>query len=244
MLPCFRKLLANLADICFPPRCLSCRVGLAAGDPLFFCAACRADILLLQTGLCHCCGTPFPVGGESHYCGSCLAGRNSFDAARSVVIYKGAARDAVHALKYERYAVGVDAFGMLFREVFADPCILAADLIIPVPLHVQRLRQRGFNQSMILARQFFPAFLDRIKPRALIRQRNTVPQTSLSRHQRLANIRGAFLVPQPDIVKGKSVILVDDIYTTGATINECARVLRRAGAIKIMGLTFARVAEH
>ncbi|MEJ2691035.1 MAG: phosphoribosyltransferase family protein, partial [Deltaproteobacteria bacterium] len=150
----------------------------------------------------------------------------------------------VHALKYERYAVGVDAFGMLFREVFADPCFLAADLIIPVPLHVQRLKQRGFNQSMILASQFFPAFKGRIKPRALVRQRYTMPQTSLSRHQRLANIRGAFLVSNPAMVRGRSVTLVDDIYTTGATINECARVLRRAGAAKIIGLTFARVAEH
>ncbi len=92
LLPGLRKLLANLADICFPPRCLSCRAGIAAGIPLYFCPGCRADISLLQGPLCHGCGAPFPVAAESHYCGNCLNGRNRFDMARSVAVYKGAVR--------------------------------------------------------------------------------------------------------------------------------------------------------
>ena len=244
MLHGWRNLLESLADICFPPCCLSCRQGIAAGDSLYFCSACRADISLLTGALCHRCGAPFPGAAEAHYCGNCLRDRNSFDIARSVVVYKGAMREAVQVLKYGRYAAGVGAFGMLFREVFADSAFLSSDLIVPVPLHVRRLRERGFNQSTILARQFFPELRSSIKPRALVRHRHTASQTSLSRRQRLANIKGAFRVPRPEIIKDKSVTLVDDIFTTGATINECARVLRQAGAKKIIGLTFARVVEH
>ena len=244
MLQGLHKLLANAVDICFPPRCLSCRQGIASGAPLYFCDDCRPEVSLIEAPLCHRCGSPFPVAAESHFCGRCLGGKNRFDLSRSVVVYKGAVRHAVHALKYRRHAVETAAFGMLFRQAFADAAFLAADLIVPVPLHVRRLRERGFNQSTILARQFFPDRRRSIKPRVLVRHRHTAPQTSLSGRRRLANIRGAFRVPDPEMVKGKSVTLVDDIYTTGATLNECARVLRRAGAEKIVALTFARVVEE
>ena len=113
-----------------------------------------------------------------------------------------------------------------------------ADLIVPVPLHPKRLKQRGFNQALLLARAFPEVPLGR---EAVVRVRHTVPQVELKPKERRDNVKGAFAVPDPALVKGKNVLLLDDVYTTGATVRECAKVLRRAGARRVDVLTVARV---
>jgi len=116
--------------------------------------------------------------------------------------------------------------------------VAAADLLAPVPLHPKRIKKRGFNQSLLLARAFPGAPVAR---EAVVRTRHTAPQVGLNPKQRQDNVKGAFAVTDPALVKGKHVLLVDDLYTTGATVKECARVLRRAGARRVEVLTVARV---
>ena len=116
--------------------------------------------------------------------------------------------------------------------------VAAADLLIPVPLHPKRLKHRGFNQALLLAQAFPEAPLAR---EAVVRMRHTQPQVGLNPKERQDNVKGAFAVPDPALVKGKNVLLIDDLFTTGSTVKECARVLRKAGARRVEVLTVARV---
>jgi len=125
--------------------------------------------------------------------------------------------------------------GKVDQNLFAT-----SDLIIPVPLHKKRLRQRGLNQSLILARLFFPGDRDKIDYTLLLRAEDTIPQTSLDGEKRRKNLRGAFKVPEPARIKNKSICLVDDVLTTGTTVSECSRTLIRAGAREVKVLTFTR----
>ncbi len=117
---------------------------------------------------------------------------------------------------------------------------LRAELIVPVPLHPKRLRWRGFNQSLLLARQVSRAYGTPVDPFVVVRRRETPPQTQLTEEERRRNMRGAFAVNSGTPIKNKTILLVDDVYTSGATVNECSRVLRRAGAKAVYVLTLAR----
>jgi len=243
MLHSLRHLLGIIGDICFPPRCLFCGVDLPPGEKLLLCDDCQPNLNLLTGDCCPRCGKPHLASSGDHLCGPCLRGDTHFEAGRSVVAYEGPLRDCVHAFKYGRQTACLATFGLLFRQVVADSFLFEADLILPVPLHKARLRQRGFNQSTMLAREFFPERKRKISTSVLLRQRSTAPQTSLSGRERRTNLRGAFRVKNPDRVKGKRVVLVDDIYTTGSTLNECARTLKKAGAERVTALTLARVID-
>lgn len=156
-------------------------------------------------------------------------------------------RDLVHLLKYDRVRPAAGLLGRMLAEVIAD---LSKDfsedpIIIPVPLHASKLRQRGFNQSELIARaalKLHPAGLD-VKPSVsvLVRRRNTETQTGMTPAQRRENVRGAFAVVRPADVQGRDILVVDDVMTTGTTVSECARVLRRAGAERVFVATVARV---
>jgi len=244
MLHSLRHLLGIIGDICFPPRCLFCGVDLPPGEKLLLCGDCRPNLTLLSGDCCPRCGKPHRAAAGDHLCGPCLRGDTRFDLARSVAAYEGPLRDCIHAFKYGRQTACLATFGLLFRQVATDRFLFDADLILPVPLHKSRLRQRGFNQSAMLAREFFAEQRRKISPSVLLRHRPTAPQTSLSGRQRRTNLRGAFSVKHRDRVEGKRVLLVDDIYTTGSTLNECARTLRKAGAARVTALTLARVIDR
>jgi ComF family protein len=161
--------------------------------------------------------------------------------------YESELRELIHLLKYGGVKPAAKVLGGLLAEaVAAIKSELAAGpiAVIPVPLHRRKLRQRGFNQAELIARAAakIAASGDRLRlcPGVLVRQRETISQTGLTRHQRRANLRGAFAVAQPNVVQGREVLLVDDVYTTGATLSECARVLSRAGAAKVWVATVAR----
>jgi len=244
MFESWRHLLGIFGDICFPPRCLFCGSNLPPGERLLLCTCCISKVSFLDGDCCQRCGRPYRLNSGNHLCGPCLRGDTQFDAARSIVAYEGPIRDAVHAFKYGRQTACVTTFGILFRQVFADRFLFEADLIVPVPLHKGRLRQRGFNQATMLAQAFFQEEKGRISPSVIQRQRATAPQTSLSGRQRRVNLRGAFEVKRPSLVRGKTLVLVDDIFTTGSTLNECARVLKKAGAGRVVALTLARVMDE
>ncbi len=162
--------------------------------------------------------------------------------------YDGGLRDLVHLLKYDRVRPAASVLGRMLAEVVAD---VAEDfgeevpVVVPVPLHASKLRQRGFNQSELIARAMLklrPAALElRLNASALVRHRATNSQTGLTPPQRRENMRGAFRVERRDQISGRDILLIDDVFTTGTTVSECARVLRRAGAGRVFIATVARV---
>jgi ComF family protein len=155
-----------------------------------------------------------------------------------VAFYDGIVLEAIHRLKYQRQIIYAKFLAQLLAASPAREGIAETDLLVPVPLHPRRLRWRGFNQALLLARAFPDIPLGRD---ILVRRRPTRPQLKLSPEERRTNVKGAFLVSDPVVVAGKSVLLLDDVYTTGATAKECARALCQAGAGRVEVLTVARV---
>ncbi len=161
--------------------------------------------------------------------------------------YEAGLRDLIHLLKFEGVRPAAAVLGRMLAEAISKleaPVPWSEVIVVPVPLHHAKRRQRGFNQAELIARAVLKNLADparfRLYPRALERKRETASQVGLTSHQRRVNLRGAFVVAEPQNVKDKEVLLVDDVYTTGATVSECARVLLRAGASKVYVATVAR----
>lgn len=233
---------STLVDLIFPPRCPICRCLGESPHPSGLCPQCLGEIKFIGNPLCTLCGLPFAADeGEDHLCGNCLTERRYFTTARAVGVYQGALRKAIPRFKYRMNSPLAKTLGNILAtncQRFLD--LSAYDLLIPVPLHKSRLRERGFNQALLLAREFEkenPLPLDYLN---LQRIRDTQPQTNLKEKERKRNVRGAFGLREKQRVKGKRVLLIDDVYTTGATVNECSRVLKRAGAKRVDVLTLAR----
>jgi ComF family protein len=151
--------------------------------------------------------------------------------------------EAIHLLKYEKKTTLAKPLSLLTRKAFHQFWnVENIDLLVPVPLHVRRLRERGFNQAYLLARRWTRQTGIALDGLNLCRRRRTQPQTVLSRSDRQRNIRGAFALRHPQRIQGQRILLVDDVYTTGATVNECARVLMDGGAEFVDVLTLARAA--
>lgn len=229
----------HLLHFLLPAFCLFCQRPLPPG-PAVLCHSCWDTLPWLPALICARCGAPFQgVVAPGALCQECLLQPPPFTRARAVVFYDGPVREAVHRFKYGRSFV----HGRLLRQLLQQaPEIQAiareAELLVPVPLHPRRLRQRGFNQALYLARAFPAVPLAR---QTLIRPRDTRPQTELSPAERRRNVRGAFQVTRPEVVAGKKVVVLDDVYTTGATVRECAKTLLRAGAARVEVITVARV---
>lgn len=239
-----KAFLHSLAALCFPPRCLCCDRTLAAPTDFLFCPDCLAAIDLIHEPLCPICGRAYPnAAGDNHLCGNCLRKPPHFTSARAVAHYREPLTSALHTFKYNGGTCGLASFAELHRRLPHLPTGAEADCIVPVPLHPRRLRERGFNQALLLAQAFFPAQRHLIDPGLLIRPTWTPPQTSLTGQTRRHNLRGAFAVAAPARIRGKTILLIDDVFTTGSTVNECARTLRKNGATAVHVLTLARVAE-
>jgi ComF family protein len=206
------------------------------------CRGCRAEVNLIRRPLCLCCGRQFPgATGGDHLCGLCLNDHYHFTRARALVRYHPPLTTIISRFKYHGQTSGLKSFQAIRRQVRSLDDLFQPEIIIPVPLHRQRLRKRGFNQALLLARAFYPEQLDLIDFKTLERHRYTEPQTSLSGKARRGNLKNAFRVTAGEKVTGKRVMLVDDVFTTGTTVNECAKVLKKAGAGEVQVLTLARV---
>ena len=230
-----------LFGLVFPGRCKACGGKLPPGAR-FFCPGCLQEARLIPDPLCTVCGRPYPDGtGGDHPCGACMGERPAFDMARAPLAFEGVVREAIHLYKYRElralkgYLGGFAEYGS--RRWFRGATVAAA-----VPLHPRRLKARGFNQSLFLAKAASDALGIRLSVGSLARVRHTRPQVTLSPAEREQNVLGAFAVTDGTFA-GESVLLVDDVYTTGATVNECARVLKKAGAASVFVLTVARVVE-
>jgi ComF family protein len=232
------SLFRRFIDLLYPPRCLIC--GSFVDDAL--CSACLGGFSRVVSPVCPICGGPFHRGiEEDHVCEECLRRRPFFESAAAPYVYDGPIMDAIHRFKYEGKAHIAKAFGPLLASFGKEWLKEEEDrTIMPVPLHPRRLRQRGYNQSLLLARHVAAGLGGSLDFLSLRRIRDTRVQTGLKRDERRRNVKRAFEVVDRKAVKGKTVLLVDDVATTGSTLNECARVLRKAGCSRVYCLVLAR----
>jgi len=204
----------------------------------------------IEGGLCSTCGerlfSPYALAGAEPRCGMCRRIEPPFARAVAYGSYEEGLRELIHLLKYGGVRPAANVLGRMLADAIAalEPRFSNGSVaVVPVPLHHAKLRWRGFNQAELIARaalKIRPHHRLRLCRSALERKRETTTQTGLTSHQRRENLRGAFGVTQPEAVRGGEVLVVDDVYTTGATVSECARVLRRAGATKVWVATVAR----
>ncbi len=194
----------------------------------------------MKTPYCTCCGRSFSSGHENHLCGDCLKSSWNFDRARSIVVYEDIIAGLIHELKYSGSMCGLKAFQDLSRHSPVRDDLSTADLILPVPLHIKRLRQRGFNQALLLAKSLFPDAGAKIHYDILFRQTNTPTQTGLSGRERRKNLKNAFIVKKASEISGRNILIIDDVFTTGSTVNECAGVLKKKGCKRVEILTICR----
>jgi ComF family protein len=238
-----RELLNDVSDIIFPPQCLACAEIINLPARQFFCSPCQGKIRFINDNFCPICGIPFlssPAG--NHICGDCLVNPPYYVQARAVAGFETVIMDAIHKFKYGRSIFAGNTLG-LFMAGFSFPDFVFSEysLLIPVPLHIKRLRERGFNQSLLLAKEIGRKYRIPVNFSLLKRSKFTLTQTGLNKAEREKNIKGAFAVTDEKKIADKNIILIDDVYTTGATINECSRVLLKAGAQKVAVLTLSRV---
>ncbi len=230
-----------LGDLLYPRTCCGC------GEPgpeafRYLCWDCWMTVQFMHPPMCSRCGDT--VSGRvdrAFVCRSCSGPERFFDRARSAVRHEGAFREAIHAFKY--------SCGIWMAEDLA--CLLDAcvdthfdagriQLIVPVPLHPARRRKRGYNQASLLATKLARRLAKPCKTSVLLRIRDTDTQTRLTAEERLNNMRGAFLALRREAIQGKHILLVDDVMTSGATTDECARVLKEAEASTVEVVTVAR----
>lgn len=235
-------------DLIYPPRCSICEKFLwknrARRDQqeLLFCEPCFYGFSEITSPLCPICGRPFVSEvDEDHLCEDCLRKRPYYDAMRAPYLYEGGIMEAIHQFKYARKSHLANSLGLLLTS-FARKWLDKTDgtLMMPVPLHPRKLREREFNQSLLLARHAAPLLGTELDFLSLRRIKYTQPQTGLKSDERRKNVRRAFQLVDRKVVKGRSVLLVDDVTTTGSTLNDCARTLKRAGAREVFCLTLAR----
>lgn len=240
-----RLLWRAVLDTLFPPLCHHCKSPVSVDADLHLCRDCNEKITVLASPLCPRCGTPFATeGGIDHLCGTCATVPPHFAAARGAVLFTSPVRELIHRFKYEKKVHLRRPLGLLTaRHLEEFAATSAAELLLPVPLHRRRLRERGFNQALLLGDFLARSWHIPLSRNNLRRTRWTEPQISLSAAERAANVRGAFSVHTPAEVKGKRILLVDDVYTTGSTVSECARTLLREGAAAVYVVTAARAAS-
>ena len=237
-----QKGLLGLLHLFFPKECVHCGRLLNSRNREYLCPACRQMIYLISDSICDRCGRP--LEGEiipPVECSSCREDPPSFCRARSSFLLAGAGKSLVLTYKYSRNPYLSDpAINWLFTAGEESYDWSDYDRIIPVPLHPRKSRERGFNQSGLLAAGLSRRTGINLSRGGLIRTRYTGTQTRLSRKERRENVRGAFRVTGRAGFERKTLLLIDDVYTTGATVSECARALMKAGAERVDVLTLAR----
>jgi ComF family protein len=243
-----RRAAQCVADVLIPPRCLACREPLATHDTI--CARCWSDIAFIHAPVCDRLGIPLPFDPSGHGGGpvvssGALADPPNYDRARASAHFSGVMREMIHAFKYADRHDARRLFGRWLHQAARD-VIGEVDMLVPVPLHARRLLTRRYNQSAILAQELSRRTAIPVDMGILYRRRQTAPQVGLTRDQRRKNLRSAFEVPPlaGNRIHGKRLLLVDDVITTGTTVDTCARVLKRAGAASVDVVALAIVTDE
>jgi ComF family protein len=225
-----------IIDFVLPPHCIICS-GYLSQQEKVVCNVCWDNLEVLPSPFCPVCKNFLEQGNL--FCKICTE-RKNLCAVRSLGIFDNYYQKMIHGFKYQQKMSLGQRLGKRLGEKLKDDKLTSGfDCIIPVPLHSTRKRERGFNQSEILAQELSDLIHIPVLKKILKRTRNTKDQTKLTPEERIENVKGAFALKDPEKIEGKRIILVDDVITTGATLGECARVLSKAGADKIMGATIA-----
>ncbi|HEX4426698.1 MAG TPA: ComF family protein [Terriglobales bacterium] len=248
---------ASLFATFFPSDCRICNAPLLNISRLPVCEDCLSAMQPISGALCSVCGERlaglFAVSSEPGEvrCELCRRAGPPYIRAIAYGSYDGGLRELIHLLKYDKVRPAANVLGRMLAEVIAElePAFGSTEiLVVPVPLHASKKRERGFNQSDLMARaavkQSSLGGRLKLQSELLQRKRITKSQIGLTRHQRRENLRGAFTVTDPSEVAGRIVLLIDDVFTTGTTVSECARILRRAGASKVFVATAARTLKN
>lgn len=231
-------------NLILPPRCISC--SSVVGEVGALCSSCWSEIDFITSPLCVTCGFPLePDAGKDSICGHCIAEEPKYDIGRSVFCYDEHSKSLITGFKYSDKLHAVRRFSAWMVRAAGDEITRQAELIVPVPLHWRRLFARRYNQSALLAKAISSQTGIKCEMQALMRKKNTPPQASLTRKERFKNIKGAFALNPglKGLIKDKTILLIDDVTTTGATLNECAKILKKGGADKVFVLTLARIVE-
>lgn len=232
----------GLLHILLPRTCYNCKRDLPwrSHEPL--CMECFAQIKPIGPFYCIRCGKPLPDGGAHCYqCRGTKASQFKCKIIRSAVVFGPQVRSVVHAFKYADQPYLAHYLAACMYQYWNEyPDLAAASVLMPVPLHRKKYKQRGYNQSELLATGLAALLGLPCDTTSLVRQRNTPSQTKFGREGRLQNMSGAFACIKPEDVRGKVVLLIDDVATTGATLEGCAQALKEAGAKKVMAYTLAR----
>jgi ComF family protein len=246
----------SIASVLFPADCRVCGDPLAALSRVPVCNSCWNDLPEQSGPLCARCGESLGISdfGESSesYCRPCRMVVPEFERAVAHGLYTGTMRSLLNLLKYDGLEpVAVKLGALLAAQVVAIDGLPAKMVVVPVPLYKGKRRERGFNQAELLARatcdamrRLCPAWEGKLAPRVMIRRRATASQAGLTLHERRRNLRGVFSVSAPEKLRGRDVLLIDDIYTTGATARACSAALKKAGAARVWVATVARAQRH
>lgn len=241
-----RGLVRRAVRFFLPIHCSNCS-SLLADDPIpHFCSDCWRAISLMSDARCARCDRPFPSSiattySPNHVCHSCAERPPSYTKAWTLYPYLSPLQHAIRLFKYQgKVSLAAPLAALMIARL---PPLNSVDVIIPVPLHIQKLREREFNQSLLLADHIGRHLDIPVAYTNLVRTAPTPAQTTLSRKSRLKNLRRAFAVRRPDAIVNKRILLIDDVFTTGTTVNECAKALRRAGSADVFAMTLSRTVD-
>ncbi|MGP0629205.1 double zinc ribbon domain-containing protein [Nitrospina sp. 32_T5] len=234
----------NLFDVLFPRPCIGCG-GRRLDDGEFLCGLCRDHVPFILPPFCATCGQPgemeYEYPTEDFECGLCRKNTYRFDRARSLGVYGSVLKELVHFIKYQSHPGAIGDIASLIEQNLKESGETYSGLeIIWVPLHRHKLKERGFDQSYVLADRLARLCNLPLVEGSLCRVRDTPPQARKTRAERMENVKGAFKVTCPERIAGRRLLVVDDVFTTGATVNEVAKVLKRAGADRVEVFTLAR----
>lgn len=240
-----RQILDAVVSVLFPAPCRICGAVLTRAGALPICEECFQALQPLRGPVCVCCGRPFlsevALDVESPRCFACRRGVYGFDCARSFGSYTDQMVRAIGLLKYERLTALGRWFAARLHEVVRENTTLReVDVVVPVPLHPGRLHERGYNQAELIARPLARALRVPLGSYLLVRTKPRPPRLLLSRRERWLTVRGAYEIRKGARVDNIRILLIDDVFTTGATLDACSRALKRAGAKSVAGLTVAR----
>lgn len=228
----------NCLDLILPHCCLACGREVKQGG--FVCQQCFTEIDFITEPCCSICGIPFDYADHNSICLDCMQNKPDFDLARAVFLYEGVARKMALAFKYADKIEAVSYFSQLMINAGSIFFKNKIDYIIPVPIHRYKLILRKYNQSALLAREIAKKTGIQISYDALIRNKNTKPQAMFHKKERFNNIKNVFKVNRTEIIKNQNLLLIDDVLTTGATVSECAKIMKAGGAEKVYVLSLAR----
>jgi ComF family protein len=235
------RVMRGCGDVAFPPVCVVCAGLVEAGNYRHVCAKCAEKLDFVEAPACMVCGHPFygELAGE-RMCPHCEGLGPAFREGRTCVLFKGPARALVHELKYHRGLYALADIEAVVRRASRVLELVREAVLVPVPLHPRKERDRGYNQTLLLAECFARAAGGTTRVEILLRREvDTVSQTAFDRKTRRTNLKNAFaLVRRAAINADQHYVLVDDVFTTGSTLNSCAGVLRRAGCLKLDVVTF------